>query len=56
MNEHGEHWALVFAMFMALATVFTFGTCLRTAAYNTAHPVIYHDIFQLRGIPIALYR
>jgi hypothetical protein len=38
----------VFAMFMVLATVFTFGTCLRTAAYNTAHPVTY----RLRGIAV----
>jgi cell division protein FtsX len=53
MSEHGERWALVFAMFMVLATVFTFGTCLRAAAYNIAHSVTYQDIFQLRGIPIA---
>jgi hypothetical protein len=52
MNEHGERWATVFAVFMVLVTVFTFATCLRTAAYNTAHPVAYQDIFQLRGVAV----
>jgi hypothetical protein len=52
MNEHGERWALVFAMFMLLVTAFTFGACMRTAAYKIERPVTYQDIFQLRGIAV----
>jgi hypothetical protein len=50
MNEHGERWTLVFAMFMALATLASFCVCLHTAPYNMAHPVTYQDVFQLHGI------
>jgi hypothetical protein len=50
MKEHGDHLALVFAMFIMLATLASFSICLRTVAYNIAHPVNYQDVFQLRGI------
>jgi hypothetical protein len=52
MNEHGERWALVFAMFATLATLTSFCVCLHTAAYNAAHPVTYQDIFQMRGVAV----